>query len=591
MKLSDYILDYLKQQNVKHAFLVTGGAIANIVNSFDEDKNLKFICTTQEQGAAMAAEAYSRVTQNLGVAMATSGPGATNLITGIGCAYFDSIPTLYITGQVNTNESSWENGPRQVGFQETDIVSMVKPITKFAIKVHDPQDIKYYLDKAVYMAKSGRPGPVLVDIPMNVQRAEIEIDTLKSYIPEKNSIDYSLLNEKIDEMIELIKESNRPIVIIGAGIKLGKAEARTRKFIEKLDIPVVLSWGAMDFLHYDHPLFVEGFGVSANRCGNLAVQNADLIISLGSRLDTRQTGGRPETFARGAKKIILDIDAGELNKERGMKIDVGINFNINDFLDAISKRTDEIKVHNLTEWKSKIRVWKEKYPICPSKYYKQTEKVNPYYFMEALSNEAKEGDIIIGDTGENLTWLMQAFRVKKNQTLFSAYGNSPMGYSIAAAIGASIAANNKPIICIIGDGGIKMNINELETIVKHNLPIKIFVINNHEYGLIRQFQDIWLASCHKASCIEGGLGDADFIKIANAYGMAGCLIDSHKELKEKIKEVINFDGPILCNVEIKCGEKVTPKLEFGKPIEDPVPLLDREEFKENMIIPIWKPEN
>ncbi len=590
MKLSDYVLDYLKEQGIRHAFLITGGAIMNIVNSFDENKNLKYICTTQEQGAAIAAEAYSRITKNLGVAMATSGPGATNLITGIGCAYFDSIPALYITGQVNTNESTWEGGPRQVGFQETDIVSIVKPITKFAVKVDNPEEIKFYLDKAIHIAKSGRPGPVLIDIPMNVQRAEIETSKLKSYIPEKTEIDYEMLNKKIDKMTDMIKESERPIIILGAGVKIGNAENETRKFVEKLGIPVCLTWGAMDLLPHNHPLFAEGFGVSANRAGNFAVQNSDLIISLGSRLDTRQTGGRPETFARGAKKIVLDIDKDELYKGRGLKIDLDINFDINDFLKEIDKKIIQIKINDLNEWKKRIKEWKEKYPICLPEYYKQEDKVNPYVFMESLSEECREGDIIITDAGGNLTWTMQGFKIKEGQKLFSAYGNSPMGYSLPAAMGASIAAD-KPVICIIGDGGIKMNINELETIVKYKIPIKIFVINNHEYGIIKQFQDVWLNSCYKATCVDGGLGDPDFLKIANAYEMTSCQINNHKELRGKIKEVLSFDGPILCSVELKCGEKIKPKLEFGKPIEDPSPLLDREEFKRNMIVQVWEAEN
>lgn len=584
MKLSDYVLDYLKNSGVRHVFLITGGAIMNLVNSFDENKNLKYICTTQEQGAAMAAEAYSRITRNFGVAMSTSGPGATNLITGIGCAYFDSIPVLYITGQVNTDESTWEDGPRQVGFQETDIVSIVKPITKFAVKIDNPEDIKYFLDKAICIAKSDRSGPVLLDIPMNVQRAEIEPNRLRSYIPETKKINYRLLDKKIEKTIELIKQAKRPVIILGAGIKLGRAEKETREFIERLGIPTALSWGAMDLLPHTHPLFIEGFGVSANRAGNFAVQNADLIISLGSRLDTRQTGGRPKTFARGAKKIVLDIDKNELYKGRGVDIDVDINFDINDFLKSINKKFKKIRTLDLSEWKKRIKEWKEKYPICPKSCYKQQNKVNPYVFMEVLSDEAKEGDIIITDAGGNLTWTMQGWKVKEGQKLFSAFGNSPMGYSLPAAMGASVAANKKPIICIIGDGGVKMNINELETIVKHKLPVKIFVINNHEFGIIKQFQDIWLDSCYKATCVAGGLGDPDFLKIANAYKMESCRISNHSGLRKKIKAVLSFNGPILCSVELKSGEKIKPKLEFGKPIEDPSPLLDRKEFMENMII-------
>ncbi|MBR9703971.1 thiamine pyrophosphate-binding protein [Candidatus Pacearchaeota archaeon] len=586
MKLSDYVLDYLKKIGIKHAFLITGGAIMNIVNSFDEDKNLKFICTTQEQGAAIAAEAYSRITKNFGCAMATSGPGATNLITGIGCAYFDSIPTIYITGQVNTHESTWEKGPRQVGFQETDIVSIAKPITKFAVKVDDPEDIKYYLDKAIYTANEGRPGPVLIDIPMNVQRAQIDPEKLRSYEPEEKKVDYGVLGGKVDEMIKLINESNRPVIIIGAGVKLANCESETREIIEKLKIPVCPSWGAIDVLEHDHVLFMENFGVSANRAGNFAVQNSDLIISIGSRLDTRQVGGKPETFAREAKKVVVDIDSAELHKGRGMKIDIPINYNIKDFYKVLLKKINEFdfKIKEFSSWINKIRELKEKYPICPASYYEQVDKVNPYVFMDVLSKESKEGDIIITDAGGNLTWTMQGFKVKKDQKLFSAYGNSPMGYSMAAAMGASVAADNKPVICIIGDGGIKMNINELETIARHKIPVKIFVINNHEYGIIKQFQDVWLDSCYKATCVEGGLGDPDLIRIANSYDIPGVLINNHKELKEKIREVLDSDGPVLCNVEVKHGEKIVPKLEFGKPIEDPSPLLSREEFNNNMIV-------
>lgn len=584
MKLSDYVLKYLKDLGVKHVFLVTGGALTNLVDSFDKDKNLEYICTTQEQGAAMAAEAYSRITENLGVAMATSGPGATNLITGIGCAYFDSIPVLCITGQVNIYESTNKRGPRQVGFQETNIVDIVKPLTKFSYKVDNPKDIKYFLDKTVFIAKSGRPGPVLLDLPMDVQRAEIEPDKLKSYVPREKKYDYSLLDEKLTQTIDLIKKAKRPVIILGAGVKLGKAQKKTRNIIERLGIPVALTWGGMDLLPYNHPLLIEGFGVSSNRAGNFAVQNSDLIISLGSRLDTRQTGGRPETFARGAKKVVLDIDEKELYKGRGLKIDVDINFDINDFLENIYEKIDIITTPNLSDWKNRIRIWKSKYPICLPEYFKQKNKVNPYVFMDSLSKESKEGDIIITDAGANLTWTMQGFKVKEGQKLFSAFGNSPMSYSLPASIGACFATNKKSIICIIGDGGLKMNINELETIVKHDLPIKIFLMNNYEFGIIKQFQDVWFNSSYKASSIEGGLGNSDLLKIAQAFGIATTQINNHKELEERIKEVLDYERPILCSVELKHGEKIAPKLEFRKPIEDSSPLLDRKEFLKNMIV-------
>ena len=325
MDISDYLLDYLKEQGVKHAFLISGGSICPTLDKFDKDKNLEYICTAHEQAAAMAAEAYSRVTENFGVAMSTSGPGATNLITGIACAWFDSIPTLYITGQVGTNEATRKDGPRQIGFQEINIVDMVHPITKYAVKVNDASRIRYELEKAMYLAKSGRPGPVLLDLPFDVQRTEVDKNKLEAFVIPKKEIDYSLLDQKVNQAIELIENSERPVFIVGAGVKLGKAQKRTKSLIEKLGIPVVESWGAIDLFPYNHPLFVEGYGVSHNRTGNLTVQNSDLIISLGSRLDTRQTGGKPVTFGRCAKKVMVDVDASEIYKGRGLKIDVGLD--------------------------------------------------------------------------------------------------------------------------------------------------------------------------------------------------------------------------------------------------------------------------
>jgi acetolactate synthase-1/2/3 large subunit len=564
MRVSDYIASYLEKTGIKYVFGVTGGVVTPLIDSICERGKLEFICTAQEQGAAIAAEAYSRMTENIGVAVATSGPGATNLITGIGCAYFDSIPTLFLTGQVSTKDMTYEGGPRQIGFQETDIERMIKPITKFSKRIDDPKDIKYYLDKAIFIAKSGRPGPVLLDLPMDVQLSEMSnVNELRSYNPSKKEIDYDKLEVKVGEAINLISKAERPVLIIGAGVKIARAQKRIKGLIEKLDIPVVPSWGAMDVLPHNHSLFVEGFGVSHNRAGNFTVQNSDLIISLGSRLDTRQVGAKAETFAREAKKIVVDIDSVELYKKRGMVIDVDINYDLNDFLNVMEGEVNRIPKRDISSWKEKIKDWKERYLICPPKYFKQKDKVNPYVFMYVLSKESKEGDIVIGDTGDNLTWMMQGFEVKKDQKLFSAFGNSPMAYALPASVGASLALDKNPIICITGDGGFKMGAKELETIVNNNLPIKIFLMNNHEYGMIKQFQDRWFGSRYWASCNEGGLGNADLLKISEAYGVHTFQINNNTEILNKVREVFNYKGPVVCSVELKHGEKIIPKLEFG----------------------------
>lgn len=584
MKLSDYVIKYLSDVGIKHVFLITGAAVINLVDSFRKVEGIEYVCTQHEQAAAMAAEAYSRMTKNLGAALATSGPGATNLITGICCAYFDSIPAIYITGQVNTYESKGNRDVRQVGFQETDIVSIVKPITKLAVLVDQPEKIKYYLDQAVYEAKSGRPGPVLLDIPMDVQRAEIDPEKLESFVPKKSNKDLAGLENKIKEVLKLIKEAKRPIVLLGAGIKLANAEEEVKSFIERLGVPFTMSWAAIDLFSHDHPLFVGSFGVSASRGGNFSVQNSDLLISIGSRLDTRQTGGKPQTFAREAKKVIVDIAESEINKGRGLNADIAIIADAKEFLISANKQLENFTKPEVAAWITKTQEWKNKYPICLPEYKDQKEKVNIYYFMEILSQESAPDDVIITDAGGNLTWTMQGFKVKEGQKLFSAFNNSPMGYSMPASIGASFALGKKPITCIIGDGGIQMNIQDLQTIFYHKLPIKIFVIDNNSYGIIKQFQDIWLNSEYEATCPEKGCSFPDFVKVGQAYGLKTETISNHGELQEKIRKVLASKEAVLCNVRINDDEKISPKLEFGKPIEDAAPVLERKEFLENMII-------
>ena len=583
MKLSDYVIDYIKEKGINHVFGVTGGVITPLIDSCHR-KDLEFICTAQEQGASMAAEAYSRINGNLGVAMATSGPGATNMITGIIGAYFDSIPALYITGQVSTTDSTYKGGPRQIGFQETDIVSVVKPITKFAYQVDDPMEIRYYLDKAIHIAKSGRPGPVLLDLPMNVQLEEINTENLKSYVPRRKQTSYLELQEKVTQTMSLINEAERPVVILGAGVKIAGAEAEARTLVGMLGIPVTPSWGGIDILPHSHPLFVEGFGASHSRAGNFTVQNSDLVISIGSRLDTKQTGSRVETFARRAKKVVVDIDASELYKDRGMKVDVGINYSAKDFVRVMLEAGDSISTRDLSPWKERIRDWVERYPICLPEYFEQKEKVNPYVFMAALSEESKEGDKIVLEIGASEIWALQSWKVKERQRIFSDFGSSSMGYALPAGIGASFASNKGDVTCIMGDGAFKMCVKELETAVRHNLPVKVFVMDNHEYAIIKQFQDVWFDSRYAATDVAGGLGEVDILKVSEAYGAATVRINNHSEIREKIREVRDYRGPIVCGVEIKAGEKMRPKLEFGRPIEDPWPHLSDEELEANMIV-------
>ncbi|MCL4418387.1 MAG: thiamine pyrophosphate-binding protein, partial [Actinobacteria bacterium] len=468
MKLSDYLAEFLTEQGVHHVFEVIGGAAVHMVQSIAEAKGIDYICSQHEQGGAMAAEAYSRMTKNLGVAMATSGPGMTNLMTGIACAYFDSIPAVYITGQVNRNESKQGRKARQIGFQETDIVDMVQTITKFAVKVDDPEDIRYLLEKAVYIAKSGRPGPVLIDIPMDVQRAQVDPKKLKKFNPKEIKLDIdniATVKGSIKESLEMIKHAKRPVIIAGGAIRYADQVKKFEEFVNALGFPVVATWSGIDVLYHDHPLYIGQVGVYGNRGANFTVQNSDCIISIGSRLDTRITGGFPQSFARKAKKIVIDIDRCELFKNRGLTPDIGICADVKDVLPIFIEQLKKVKPgknkQEIKDWLSKALKWKKQYPSVLPEWRKRTQKVDPYVFIEELSKILKNDAIVVTDCGANLTWTIQAFHVKRGQRLFSAMGNSPMGYAFPASIGASIALNKKPVVCIIGDGGFQINIQEL----------------------------------------------------------------------------------------------------------------------------------
>lgn len=587
MKASDYIASFLAANNIRHVFQVIGGASVHMVHSLDAQKGIELVCVQHEQAGAMAAEAYARVIKNMGASMATSGPGMTNLLTGIACAYFDSIPTINITGQVNTFEAKGERKVRQVGFQETDIVAMAKPITKYSVLVSDPKDLRYILEKAVYIAKSGRPGPVLIDIPMDVQRAEIDPSKLKGFKPSElkgETDDLTKVKGKIKSALLEISKAERPVIIAGAAIRNADLISEFEELVNILGVPVVSTWSGIDDLHHDHPLYRGQIGVYGARAANFAVQNSDCILSLGSRIDTRITGGKPETFAREAKKIVVDIDKAELFKGRGFTPDIGICADVKIVIPLLIKGSKNLKKNDISSWKKKTLEWKDKYPKVLPNWRTRKNKVDPYVFMEALSNFCEKGDVVVTDCGGNLTWTIQGFNVKRGVRVFSTFGNSPMGYSFAASIGASVGLGKKDVICIIGDGGFQMNIQELQTIFHYKIPIKTFIINNHSYGIIKQFQEMYFESKYIGTTPATGYSVPNFIKIAKAYGIPTETIKTHDELKSKIKKVLKHKGPIICDVIIPDDSKLIPKLEFGRPIEDLSPLLPREEFLGNLLI-------
>jgi acetolactate synthase-1/2/3 large subunit len=589
MTVAEYILKFLVSKKVSDVFLITGGAISFVVDEFSRNKNIKYKCVAHEQAAAMMADAYSRVGKGLGATMVTSGPGAQNLVTGIACSWFDSIPVIHISGQVNSFELSSSHistkKVRQVGFQETDFVSIVKPITKFAYQLKNPNEIKYVLEKAFYLANEGRPGPVLIDIPMDFQRSKINLKKLQSFKLPKKKNNKIILNN-IYKVKDLLNKSTRPILVVGGGIRISKSINELEKFLKKIDVPIVTTWSGLDTIDYNNKNYIGCIGVYGSRAANFAVQNSDLVLNLGSRLDTRITGGKPETFARSAKVVSIDIDEHELNKQRGLKIYLKINEDLNKFLSTFNLMLKKFKFSASDDWKSICQKWKIKYPNVKNIYYKQKKFVNPYCFIDRLSEKLNKKDIIITDDGGHLTWTIQAFKVKKGQRVFSAFGNSPMGYAFPAALGASIANKQQRIICIDGDGSIQINIQELQTMVANKLPVKLFVINNDGYGIIKQFQELYLKKRYEASIPSKGVTNPDFNKISNAYGINYSEIKNNKQIDKILNKVLNSKRPEFINVIIDPNQKIIPKLQFGNPIEDLSPLLSRSEFKKNMIIPI-----
>ena len=585
MKLSDYVAEFLVSQGIRHVFAVSGGASIHLIDSIEKHPSIDYVCPQHEQAGAMAADGYSRVSGNLGAAIVTSGPGATNLLTGVCSAYYDSVPVIYITGQVSTFRNKGDTGVRQIGFQETDIVPIFAPVTKYAVQIDDPKRIRYELEKACFIARTGRPGPVLIDIPDNIQREDIVPEEFDFFRPRAVVKSQEHLSNAIERCLYWLKNAERPLLILGWGIHLGKATEQARKLIDSLGIPFAPTWALADLFPSGHPMYVGTFGTHGARYANFSVQNADFILSIGSRLDTKATGSPIDTFAREAKKIVVDIDLSELKKFKtfGLDIDLLINCDARNFIELFCEKASELARKDISEWIARIGLWKKKYPICTLNYYAD-EDVNPYVFVKGLSKECGEGDTLILDTGCSLAWMLQAFEFKENQRLFHDFNNTAMGWALPASIGAAFALSSSKVICVTGDGSLQMNIQELATVIRHQLPIKIFLINNHGYSMIQQTQDQWLNSLYSASNVDGGLALPDFVKVAEAYGFKTVSISQNDEVRDHIREALNIEGPSFCNVEISPRHRVVPQVKFGRPNEDPEPLLGRQEFLENMIV-------
>ena len=568
-----YLVDFLLNNDFDTFFVVTGGAIVPVIDYIGTNKKAKYYCFQHEQSAAMAAESFYRVSGKMAIVLTTSGPGAQNLLNGICGCWYESIPCLFITGQVSTYESidSIKSNPRQVGFQETPVVESFKYFTKFSKQVTNVNELKEITSKAISSCFEERPGPSLIDLPVDVQNSLISY-TLLDKVEIKNT-KYDII-DLVTQAAEKLKNSKRPLFLLGHGVKISGANELAKEMIEFLNCPFVVSWGGFDNINHDHPNFIGDIGVYGHRGANFAIQNCDLLISIGSRLDTRQTGGSLETFSRDSFKIMVDIDKEEVFKDRGVKIDIPVVCDAKVFIKELILKSKKLNISN--EWKKYISGYKN---------YQENRKykkgiLSSYQFLNHLNTQLSDDAIIIPDEGGNLVWTMQSIKIKGNQKLFSNFGNSSMGYALPSAIGASLTKSG-PVICIDGDGGFQMNIQELQTIAHYNLPIKIFILNNQSYGIIKQFQDSYFGKRYIAT--DGKDYSApDFSKIAKAYGIDS-FTANYDNFKEVCTKVLKFEGPVLVDVLIDKEQKLVPKLEYGNPLEDMSPYQTDKEIKNNMI--------
>ena len=582
MKLSDYVIDFIVKEGVSHIFEFIGGAITHLIDSTAARDDIRCVSVHHEQTGAFAAEAYARINGRLGVAMATSGPGALNMVTGIGSCWFDSVPCLFITGQVNTYEYKFDKPVRQIGFQETDIVSVARPLTKYAELVAQPEKIRHCLEKAVYLARSGRPGPVLLDLPMDVQRAQIEPGELASFF---DSDEYRMMEvapacgeRELKETVRLLAAAQRPVILAGGGVRTAGAADALCGLVEKTGIPVVTSLMGLDVIPHDDPAFFGMIGAYGNRFSNLALANCDFLLILGARLDSRQTGTRPDTFARAAKRVQVDIDPAELNAK--VRVDLPVRCDVGEFLTALNAKLARAPKPDLADWYRVMEGYRTAYPTrSPAT---EFANIDPNLFMELLSEQCGEGDMVCLDVGQNQMWAGQSFRLKRGQRMLISGGMGAMGFALPAALGAAKAAPGKRAVVISGDGGIQVNIQDLDTIVNHQLPVKIFIMNNGCLGMVRQFQDMYFGGRRQSTVI--GYGCPDLVKIAAAYGFPTFSIASMEGAAEIIDRALALDGPAFVDIMLEQTTCVNPKLVVNRPIEDMSPHLDREELQDIMLI-------
>ena len=594
MRLADLVIDFLAKKNIKKVFTVSGGGSIFLCDALFKTKKLKYISCHHEQAVAFAAESYSRLKNKPGAALVTTGPGGTNCLTGVACCWIDSVPTMFISGQVYLDQTIKKTRLRQIGVQEIDIISMVKDFTKYSVLIKQPNEILYHLEKAYYESTNGRPGPVWIDIPADIQNAEIDIKKLKRFNPPKTKKRLNKLDNQIKKIAKLLAKSKRPVIHIGHGGRISNCEKILRKLVDRYKIPFALTWNASDLVESSHPSYIGRPGAFAERGSNFIIQNADLYISVGTRLPFMVTGYNSKDFARKAKIVMIDIDSKELKNTRvlaihKLKVDAGY------FLDKLVKELPQ-KIHLDKNWLDYCRKVRKKYPIVLDQYKKQKKSINSYYFIDILSDLLKPKDVVVTDMGLSFVGTHQAFKVKKGQRVFTNSGHAPMGWGLPAAIGAYYASieskGKKNIICLTGEGGLQMNIQELATVLHHKIPIKIFIYNNGGYLTIKQTQQLGFKSRIMGSNYDSGLSFPNYELVSKSHSIKYFKISDTKKIKNTVSKILKINEPVICELILDSEQEQMPKAinkrtSDGKSIpttfEDMYPFLPKNELKSNML--------
>ena len=565
MKASDYIADFLDAQGVTHIFEVIGGMTTHLIDSLSRRGKVKIVTMHHEQAAAFAAEAFARISGVPGVAMATSGPGAVNLLTGIGSCYFDSTPAVFLTGQVNRHELKGNRPIRQLGFQETDIVPMALPVTKAAWQVQSTELLPSLLTDAFELALSERPGPVLIDIPMDVQRSEIDGVIARRVSPgnPRTSSDQSILN-----LLEALSSARNPLVLAGGGLRTASAVETFRQFLDRVRVPVVNSLMGVDCLPFDHPLRIGLIGTYGNRWANLAIGKSDFLLVLGSRLDIRQTGSDTNAFRSNRTVYHVDCDEGETNNRvQGCQV---ILCGLRSFLEEAATLSTALSFPDWAQWLAEIDELRQKWP--DDEELKGLPGINPNDLLHQLSRHSQSAAGYVVDVGQNQMWAAQSLELRPEQRFLTSGGMGAMGFALPAAIGASLASRRQPMVVIAGDGGFQMNLQELQTVVRERVPLKMLVLNNHCLGMVRQFQQSYFNAHYQSTC--WGYSAPDFSRVAAAYGIASNKIDQPEEVAPALEEMwLKPTEPYLLEVRIDTYTEVCPKVAFGQPITEMEPTL------------------